>query len=277
MSTPVRWKFIGSNYLENFSFESEDISESGLASQWVKVGTPTLSLSKTSKKHNIYSQKIVSTTANHGISQIIDVSERGIDNFAFIFYAYIVTGALNLKIEALDSNEVVLGTLYSNTYTSNVLMTKQIGTFAVAISAETITYLKVSFLQSGATAMTAYIDATMVYENLNTTVEINPTTVSFNKKANTQFTEDIDGNEITINHIDEAKRTKIETIPLFFMYLSKTQLDIYLDLVGKEVIIIDHEDNIFCMNILEVQPSYLPYQVPQTYSAQISLKESKRY
>lgn len=277
MSTPVRWKFIGSNYLENFSFESEDISESGLASQWVKVGTPTLSLSKTSKKHNIYSQKIVSATANHGISQIIDVSERVTDNFAFIFYAYILSGTLNLKIEALDSNEVVLGTVYTNTYTSNALMTKQTGTFTVTVSAETITYLKVSFLQSGATAMTAYIDASMVYEDLNTTTEINPTTVSFNKKANTQFTEDIEGNEITINHIEEAKRTKIDSLPLSFMYLSPTQLNIFLDLVGKEVILIDHEDAVYCVSILEVQPSYLPYQVPQTYSAVLTIKESKRY
>jgi len=277
MPNVVRWKIISTNYLENFSFESEDINNSGLASQWNKVGTCILSLSKVSKKHNLYSQKIVSSLINNGISQVIDVSERTTNDFAFIFYTYIVSGILNLKIEALDSNEVVLGTVYSNTYNPNSSMTKQSGTFTVAISAETIAYLKVSFLQSDGTAMTSYIDASMVYEDLNTTVEINPTTVSFNKKANTQFTEDIEGNEITINHIDEGKRTKIESHPLFFMFLSSAQLDIFLDLVGKEIITIDHEDRIMCFNVLEVQPSYLPYQTPQTYSAQISLKEAKRY
>ena len=272
----VRWQVI-KNKTVNFSFETEHQTESGLGESWDKEGSPTLSLSTSNVQHNIYSQKIVGASDGDGISQIFDVSDISGTDFALKFYVYITAGTLSVTIEGLDANDNVLGTLFSDTYTTNAELTVQTETFSNIISGETsISHMKITLAQSGATAMTCYLDAVMVYENSNVTVGINPTSFDYDKISMAQFSQTIEGDEVKIVPLDTPKRTAMENISPIWMWLTEAQKNIFEDLVGEEIVIITHEDKLINADVTRGRVTYIQRQDPQLYEFYMELRYVNR-
>jgi hypothetical protein len=268
----VRWKFI-KNLVENFSFENEDQVISGLGELWTKEGTPTLSISTLYKKHGISSQKIVGTATADGISQIIDVSEVATADFALIFYTYIVTGTLSVKVETLDVNDAVLVEVFSKTYSANSVLTKQSESFTASGSG--YTQLKITISQSGATVMTSYIDAVILYEDVDTTVEINPTQFSYSKASNSQFIDTIENDSVKVTPLEDSKRTKIENFRPIWAFISATQKALFEAWVGEDLVII-HDDDIFHLDLLNIDIGYLEKQVPSKFEISMEFAEVRR-
>jgi hypothetical protein len=254
----VRWKFL-QNKLLNFSFEDENKSTSGLALHWVKEGTPTLSLSKIKAyvKHNTYAQKIVGISSGDGISQIVDVSNIEEASFGLNFYTFIQSGTLKVKVEGLDSDEVVLGTIFEKTYSSNSELTKYEETFEVYLSAQVIEKLKITIAQSGAPALTCYLDAIIIFEDLDTTVEINPTSFSYSKLSTAEYQPNLDGNAIKIEHLDEGKRYRYESIQPMWVWLTEAQKNIFENYLGKDFILVTHEDKLFWVDLESIEIQYV--------------------
>ncbi len=228
----IRWNFY-KNLVSNFSMENEDQVTSGLAELWTKIGTPTLTISSLSKKHNIYSQKIVGDASGEGISQVIDISDIATSNFGLIFYTYIVTGELNVKIETLDGNGAVYATVFEKTYISNSAMVKQSEIFTA--NGQTFPGLKITFSyvqESGVSALTCYLDSVIVYEAVNTELEINPTTFSYSKVNDVQFVKTIEGEDVKISPLIESKRTHLENFAPVWSWLTANQKDIFSSLIG---------------------------------------------
>ena len=269
----VRWQFY-KNLVENFSFENEDQVTSGLAELWTKVGTPTLSISSLYKKHNLYSQKIIGDASGEGVSQIIDISDIVSASFGLVFYAYIVVGTLRVQIETLDSGDMVLEEVLDETYSSNAIITKQLETFTA--SGTGYTQLKITISQSGGTAMTCYLDSVIIYEAVNTETEINPTTFSYAKVSDSQFVKTIEGDNVKISPLEESKRTHLEGFSPVWTWLTANQKDIFDSLIGKDIVIIDHADNVYWVDLLSMNITFIEKQVPDKFAANLEFAEAKR-
>jgi hypothetical protein len=274
----VRWKFFH-NIVDNWSFEKEDATVLGLGKFWTKIGTPTVSLNTISSyvKEGGNSQKIIGDASSEGIYQIIDISDRLTNDYTFIFYTHIVTGTLNVIIEALDENDDSVGTLFSDTYTTTSELTKQIETFTAVVSGETITQLRITFSQNGGTAMTVYLDSIIIAETINTEVDINPTTFSYSKTATAKFSPVLDGTEVKIEALDENRRTILEDIQPTWAWVDIDFKNIMENWVGKEFVMITHEDKLFCVEIMKIGIGYIERQDPQIYAIPMELKFSNRF
>jgi hypothetical protein len=269
----VRWNFY-KNVINGFSFEEEDPEVSGIGLHWTKEGTPALSLSKLYKKHNIYSQKIIGDASEEGISQIIDISDITTSSFGLIFYTYIVSGTLSVKVETLDDDHIVIAEVFSDIYSSNAEMTKQIETFTASGSG--YTHLKVTFSQSGATALTCYIDSVLIFEDVDTEVEINPTQFGYSKMSDSQFINTIEGEEVKVSPLEESKRTHLENIAPVWSWLTTAQKEIFESWVNEDLVIIDHNDFIYWVDLLSLNINFTERQVPDIFSITMELKECKR-
>lgn len=269
----VRWQFY-QNLIENFSFENESETITGLSELWTKVGTPTLSISSLYKKHNLYSQKIIGDASGEGISQIIDVSDIATSSFGLVFYAYIVTGTLRVQIETLDSGDIVLEEVLDETYSTNATMTKQLETFIA--SGTGYTQLKITISQSGGTAMTCYLDSVIIYEAVNTETEINPTQFSYQKVSDAQYQTTIEGDQVKITPLDSSKRTHLDGIAPVWAWLSIAQKNIFESLVGEEVVILTHNDDIFHCDIENISINYQEKQVPDMFAITMTLRDVRR-
>lgn len=249
----VRWT-IAEPILENFSFENENLIQSGLAEDWTKEGSPTLSLITANSyvKHRTYAQKIEATSINDGISQIGDISEISETDFTLIFYAYIPSGELRVKVEALDASDVVQGTVLNETYSSNSSLTKYSESLSSLISGTTITQLKIYFIQSTAVATTCYIDAILLFKTTDSIVNINPTTFSYSKIAKNEYQSTLDGGEVKIRHLDKGKRIILDGIRPVWMYLSQSQKEYFERIQGEDLIIITHTDEIYWLDLEQI-------------------------
>ena len=269
----VRWQFY-KNLIQNFSFENENETITGLGSLWDKVGTPTLSISSLYKKHNLYSQKIIGDASGEGVSQIIDISDIVSASFGLIFYAYIVTGTLRVQVETLDSGDIVLEEVLDTTYSSNTAITKCLETFTA--SGTGYTQLKITISQSGGTAMTCYLDSVIIYEVGNTEIEINPTNFNYTKVSDSQFVKTIEGENVKISPLEESKRTHLEGFSPVWSWITVAQRAIFDTWVGKDLVIIDHNDDIYWMDFLRMSINYIEKQVPDKYAITMEFQECIR-
>lgn len=254
----TRWQ-IEKNFLDGMSFEISDLVTSGLGEHWVKSGSPTLSLNTNSSyvKHRTKSQKIVGVSASDGIYQIADISDAINTSFRLVYYIKVDSGTLNVKVEALDSNDVVQATPLNVTHTANGSLTKTTQSISTIVSGTTITQLKVYFIQSGATAMTCYIDAVMLYESTDATLEINPTNLGMARQEISYYEDIMDGTKVKIQHTDEGRRYQFDDFKPVFVYVTQNQKEILEKLVNKRVIIITHLGEIFDMDFIRMEYTYI--------------------
>ena len=273
----VRWKFL-ENMIDNFSFEFEDAENSGLARDWTKEGSPTISLVKQYVKEGTYSQKIVTSSSTQGISQECDVSDFSGTDCGLIFYAKI-EGDLQVDVDAFDSDGNNIGNVFTEQYETNTVSTKYSETFDMAISGETIASLEIKFIhseESGANNVTLYLDAVILYEDEDTEVSVNPTTFNFSKISTANYTSTLDGADVKVEHLDEAMRIRLDNITPVWMRLYEAQLDIFKNLISKDVVIIDHNDDLYWVDIQGIDITYIPKTVPQEYGITMNLKFANR-
>jgi len=272
----VRWQCYR-NLIQNFSFENENETITGLGSLWDKVGTPTLSISSLYKKHNLYSQKIIGDASGEGVSQTIDISDIVSANFGLIFYTYIVSGELNVKIETLDGNGDVYATVFNKTYSSNSAIIKQSELFSA--DGQTFPGLKITFsyvAESGISALTCYLDSVLIFENVDTEIEINPTNFNYTKVSDSQFIKTIEGENVKISPLEESKRTHLEGFSPVWSWITVAQRAIFDTWVGKDLVIIDHNDDIYWMDFLRMSINYIEKQVPDKYAITMEFQECIR-
>jgi len=272
----VRWRFY-KNLCQNFSMENKDQVTLELAELWQKNGTPLFSLSKLFKKHGTYSQKLVCSTDGDGISQTIDISDIVSANFGLIFYTYIVSGELNVKIETLDGNGDVYATVFNKTYSSNSAIIKQSELFSA--DGQTFPGLKITFsyvAESGISALTCYLDSVLIFENVDTEIEINPTNFNYTKVSDSQFIKTIEGENVKISPLEESKRTHLEGFSPVWSWITVAQRAIFDTWVGKDLVIIDHNDDIYWMDFLRMSINYIEKQVPDKYAITMEFQECIR-
>jgi len=267
MMSVVRWKFL-KNYVKNFSFENEDLENSGLAKNWNKSGNLNVELSHNYYKEGYYSQKIYGNSGS--ISQSIIVSDRKTNNFNLIFYTEIVSGSLKVSINCYNEDDEYLGTSFQDTYNTS-------GKYEENFTLYSDTYKVILNFEINTNNSEIYLDSVILYEDSSTNqVEINPTTFSYSKESTHTYETTISGDEVKIQYLDYAKRTKFMDIKPVWMWLSEDQKNIFEEMLGEDFVIITHEDKIFWVDIEKIDVNYKTETVPQIYEVIMTLSACNR-